>query len=282
MNSKKIILIIVVSCICLVMLIVAFLLGNKTKYYMNSGNIEIYGDYDKNDLDDEFFGVGNANIVFKNENISITGFGVSVDEDGIIINSSGIFVLSGKTSQKKILIDVNDNSYVKIILNGLELTNYNECPILIKNAKKTIITLVNGTRNIINDFRCEIKDGNDAALVSSSKLTINGNGVLEINTKETKGILSFGNLKILESNLNINSINSGIYVNGDFSLKNSNLVVTTGKSGVVSKAYDGAESSGSIIIENGNVKIDNKKGIEKFLADNYISISNSNVYTTSL
>ena len=65
MNSKKIILIIVVSCICLIMLIIAFLLGNKTKYYMNSGNIEIYGDYDKNDLDDEFFGVGNANIVFK-------------------------------------------------------------------------------------------------------------------------------------------------------------------------------------------------------------------------
>lgn len=282
MNSKKIILIIVVSSICLIMLIVAFLLGNKTKYYMNSGNIEIYENYDKSDLDDEFFGVGNANIVFKNENISITGFGVSVDEDGIIINSSGIFVLSGKTSQKKILIDVKDNSYVKLILNGLELTNYNECPVLIKNAKKVIITLVDGTRNVINDFRCEVKDDNDAALVSNSKLTINGNGVLEISTKETKGILSFCDLKILESNLNINSINSSIYVHGNFSLKNSNLVVTTEENGVVSKAYDGAENSGKIIIENGNVKIDNKKGIEKFLADNYISISNSNVYSTSL
>ena len=282
MNSKKIILIIVVSSICLIMLIVAFLLGNKTKYYMNSGNIEIYENYDKSDLDDEFFGVGNANIVFKNENISITGFGVSIDEDGIIINSSGIFILSGKTSQKKILIDVNDNSYVKLILIGLELTNYNECPILIKNAKKVIITLVDGTRNVINDFRCEVKDDNDAALVSNSKLTINGNGVLEINTKETKGILSFGDLKILKSNLNINSINSGVYVNGDFSLKNSNLVVKTEENGVVSKAYDGAENSGKIIIENGNVKIDNKRGIEKFLADNYISISNSNVYSTSL
>ena len=88
-------------------------------------------------------------------------------------------------------------------------------PIYVANAEKTVITLAEGTENIVSDGAsyifpdAEIDEPN-AAVFSNDDLTINGSGSLTVNASYNNGITSKDDLLIAGGNVTVNALNDGI------------------------------------------------------------------------
>jgi hypothetical protein len=80
----------------------------------------------------------------------------------------------------------------------------------VSNADKTVITLADGTENVVTDgavyvFPDAETDEPNAAIFSKDDLTINGNGSLIVNANYNNGIASKDDLKITSGAITANA-----------------------------------------------------------------------------
>src|SRR5690606_31379820 len=91
---------------------------------------------------------------------------------------------------------------VRVVLNGVELNDKDNAPFNIVEAGKVIVTLQEGTQNILSDgadyvYADAAADEPDAALFSKADLVINGTGALEVDGNYKDGIASKDDLLIV-------------------------------------------------------------------------------------
>ena len=86
---------------------------------------------------------------------------------------------------------------MKLVLNGADITCSTSAPIYVASARKTIITLAEGTENRVTDGGAYVledaaSDEPNAAIYSKSDLTINGGGSLTVTGNYNNGISKQG------------------------------------------------------------------------------------------
>lgn len=190
--------------------------------------------------------------------IKVQGNGASTAENKVTISKAGTYVLSGKLEDGQIIVDTKDSAAIRLILNGVEIKAMQNAPVYVKSAGKVVISLEEGTQNIITDTAnyvfAEGEDEPNAALFSKADLTINGTGTLTVNGNYEDAIVTKDRLKIMEGNLIINCQDDGIRGKDMVAIKNGDFTIISGGDAIKSTNSNNADK-GFILIENGVFKI---------------------------
>jgi formylmethanofuran dehydrogenase subunit C len=136
-------------------------------------------DYDDDDFETNASEADVSFISLEGETITLTGVGAEVSSSTVTITSAGTYRISGTLNDGQIIVDTADSDSVVPILDGVDLTSTTSAPIYVRSADKTIITLADGTQNIVTDGTSYVFDDAeagepDAAIFSKDDLTING------------------------------------------------------------------------------------------------------------
>lgn len=104
------------------------------------------------------------------------------------------------------------NDKVKLILNGLELSNTSVSPVYVANVgDECVITVKAGSVNTITDgTNYTNEDGSVGAIYSCDDLKIKGKGTLNVNANCGDGIVSKNDLRIFNGTINVNAADDAI------------------------------------------------------------------------
>jgi hypothetical protein len=215
--------------------------------------------YDDNDEDASWNNTDLTYIRLKGTEIAVDGPGAVVDGNKIAITSEGTYYITGTLDDGQIVVKTDDKDTVRIILYGVDITCSTGAPIYTYNAKKTVITLAEGTENYITDgdtytFADSTSDEPNAAIFSKDDLTINGTGSLTVNANYHNGIQGKDDLKITGGTIIVTAVNDGIKGRDSIAIKNANITVNAGGDGMQS-TNDGDAEKGYIVMESGKVNI---------------------------
>ena len=231
------------------------------------------------DTNSDYSEEGSTKIEFSQDQASVKGVGASAQGADVRIGANGTYILSGSSANGSIIIDAGKNE-VKLVFNGLSLANSDGPAILIKNAKKVIITLADGSNNLISDGSSYVLyEGNatvDGAIFSKSALVINGTGALTVNGNNAHGIVVKDGLTIAGGDLNVKSSGVGICGKDYIKVSNSNIKINAGTDGLrsdniedvdlgyiyvqsgtfdITSANDAIQAYGIVSVEGGSFKI---------------------------
>jgi hypothetical protein len=212
-------------------------------------------------------------IALSDQSAQISGNGANASNGEVTITTPGTYVLSGTLKDGCIHVDTADKGTVRLILNGANITSNTTAPILVTDAKKVLVTIVDGTINTINDSKRSTTESEDysAAIYSKSDLVFNGNGSLTVNAGYKNGIKSTDDLKFVSGNVSINSTEDGMIGKDLLGIKDGTYKIQAGCDGMKT-TYDTDTSKGNLILENGTYTItSNNDGIQ---AENVLVINN--------
>lgn len=213
---------------------------------------------------------------------TVEGDGVEVKESTITITKAGIYVLSGTLTDGQILIDNEDKGIVRLVLNGVDISNGDNPAIYSKKTGKTIISIEEGTVNTLTDgkeYSLEnSEDEPDATLFSKNDLTINGSGKLTVNGNYSKGIKTKDDLKITGGDIEVKSVDNGIVGRDLVAVNSGNITINAGGDGIKS-TNDTDTTKGFIAIEGGKFNIEAEQdGIQ---AETYLLIEDGEFNITA-
>ena len=243
---------------------------------MENGQITdavITPEYDEEDLDDSYNDLDLTAIQLNGKAITYEGSGVVIEGSLMTITSGGAYLISGVLDDGQIVVDTQDKEIVRLILDGANITSTTSAPIYVRNAEKTIITLVESTNNVVTDATAYIlEEGEepDAAVFSNDDLTINGSGSLTVFANNNNGIDSDDDLIIISGTISVTSVNDGIKGRDSVTVKDGEISVNAGGDGMQAN-NDVDEGEGNIIIEGGDFEITaDEDGIQ---AENILLVS---------
>lgn len=191
---------------------------------------------------------------------TVNGEGLDVQGSIVTISKSGVYEITGSLTNGSIVVDVNrdnDDGTVFLVLNGATIQSQTSAPIYIKNSKKAVILLENGTENSVaggSDYVVNEDGEPSAAIFSKSDLTITGGGKLTVTADYNDGITSKDDLKITDGSLIVTSKADGIVGKDSVSVKNGSFEIIAGKDGIRS-TNETDEDKGNIVVENGQFTI---------------------------
>ena len=217
---------------------------------------------------------------------------VEVADKSATITCPGAYYITGESSDFQVVVNTpgtENEGNTGIYLYNATLKSSNS-PILVKNADKTVIHLVKGTTNVVEDGNGNHlfttvngkQDTAKAAIYSKDDLNIKGAGKLTVTGKFKNGIQSSNDLKIKNGDITVVANDDGLKGKGSLEISGGTLNITA-------KAGDGLESDecvenngafkdtvagkGFVEISGGNITIKgHKSGIK---AANYILVSDS-------
>ncbi|SDI54978.1 carbohydrate-binding domain-containing protein [Desulfosporosinus hippei] len=215
------------------------------------------------DEDDYYFDWKNSSyktIGLNGSSATVNGEGLDVQGSIVTISKSGVYEITGSLTNGSIVVDVNrdtDDGTVFLVLNGATIQSQTSAPIYIKNSKKAVILLENGTDNSVaggSDYVVNEDGEPSAAIFSKSDLTITGGGKLTVTADYNDGITSKDDLKITDGSLIVTSKADGIVGKDSVSIKNGSFEIIAGKDGIRS-TNETDEDNGNVVLENGEFTI---------------------------
>lgn len=169
------------------------------------------------------------------------------------IKAAGTYFVDGALTDGQIKVDADSKTaVVKIVLNGADIASKSSAPLFVKNCKKAVLIINDGTQNSLADGSENDKAG---VLFSKENLAIagatQGTGSLTITANATDGIKAKDGLVVKSGNITVNSAFDGI-VGKDFVLVHGG--------GITVKSYGDAlkstdTGSGFVIIEDGEFNL---------------------------
>lgn len=190
--------------------------------------------------------------------IQVTGSGTWASGSTVTIQKGGTYVVSGTLSDGQICIDADQNT-VHLVLDGVNLTSQTTAPIYRKDKGKTILTLAEGSRNVVQDqtpyqYAQAGEDEPDAPLFFKGDLTVNGTGTLEVAGNYQCGIRSKEHLMVVSGTVSIRSADDGLKGRESVVILGGNLDIQAGKDGIKSN-QDADDQAGFIWIDGGTITI---------------------------
>lgn len=188
----------------------------------------------------------------------IKGAGAKADGSKITISQEGIYLISGTLNDGQIIVDA-DGAKVQLVLSNATINCSNSSAIYAPNAKKTFITLADGTKNVLADgtsyiFADAEKSEPDAVIFSKDSLTINGTGELEITGNYNDGIHSKDDVVITGGKITVNAVGNAIKGKDYVAVADGELNLTAGQDGIKSTNIDDT-SLGFVYAEGGTFNI---------------------------
>ena len=152
-----------------------------------------------------------------------------------------------------IIVDSEDTDKTQIVLNGATIHNESGAALYIKQSDKVFLTLENGTENTLSSgesFEAIDEEEIDGVVYSKADLTLNGAGVLQVNSPGGHGIVSKDDLIITGGNYTIDAANHGLSANDMLGIADGDFTIVSGE--------DSIHCDLNIYIEGGAFEIDAK------------------------
>ena len=237
------------------------------------------------------------------------------DSDSYLITEPGIYVLTGQIAET-VIIDVGDED-VQLVLNNVSIETDIDSAILVLSGDDITISAPAGTDNYLSDSAVysDLYQDYNSAIFSDCDLVINGTGSISIEANYNNAIMTKDDLVIVQTTLDITSVDDGIIGKDSVSMEDVNITIACDGDGihttyesddpteVTDKGYmyiasgvytitsgsDGIDATSDIIIEDGTFEIlADSKGIKTdtniYVNGGYIEIDaqddglNANVY----
>ncbi len=223
---------------------------------------------------------------------------VTVAEKSATITCPGAYYVTGESSDFQVVVNTpaaEGEENTGIYLHNATLKSQN-APILVKNAKKTVLHLVKGTTNVVEDGNGNhlyekvngTQDTAKAAIYARDDLNIKGAGTLTVKGNFNNGIQCSNDLKIKNGNITVEAKENGIKGKGSLEISGGTLNITAKagdglESDECEEAPDGScakivEGKGIVEISGGNITI--KAGDDGIQAANYVLVSDSTEAST--
>lgn len=219
-----------------------------------SSESDLFSDRDLN----PDYSAPDTTITLTGDGAEIQGAGAKADGSKIIITDEGIYLISGTLNDGQIIVDA-DGEKVQLVLNNATINCSNSSAIYAPNAKKTFITLADGTKNVLSDgtsyiFADTEKNEPDAVIFSNDSLTINGTGELEITGNYNDGIHSKDDVVITGGKITVNAVGNAIKGKDYVAIADGEFNLTAGQDGIKSTNIDDT-SLGFVYVEGGTLNI---------------------------
>ncbi|MBN8637203.1 MAG: carbohydrate-binding domain-containing protein [Anaerolineae bacterium] len=191
--------------------------------------------------------------------ITVDGTGATANGSTVTITAAGNYSFSGSLTDGQIIVDTEDDGFVRLILNGVTISNSSSAPIYAANADDVMIVLADSTTNVITDspnyvFASAEEDEPNAAVFSMADLTIYGNGSLTVNANYNDGIASKDGLVIASGTITVNAVDDGVRGKDYLVIDTAALTISAGGDGLKSDNEEDA-GAGYIAITNGTFNI---------------------------
>lgn len=195
-------------------------------------------------------------ITLNGTSITSNSPNVSISGSKATITAAGNYKISGSLSNGQIVVDADNEDLVRLIFNGVNITNSSGSAILIEKSQKTIINLADGTQNTITDGStyANVADDPNAAIFSKSDLTVFGTGSLTVNGKYKDGITSKDGLLLKSGTITSTAVDDGIRGKDYLLVKGGTITVNSGGDGLKSD-NDANSAVGYILIEDGTIQV---------------------------
>ena len=181
----------------------------------------------------------------------------AANNETLTIDSEGVYIFSGSASNCTLRVDAGKEAKVQIVLKGTDITNDNFPCIYVVSAKKVFITTGENTENDLNVSGEFISDGDtntDAVIFAKDDITLNGLGVLNINSAKGNGITGKDDVKFTGGTYSIITDGNGIEARDSLSICDGTYSITSAKSAIRCKDKDDT-SKGSAYFSGGNFVI---------------------------
>ena len=222
---------------------------------------------------------------------------VEIAEKSATITCPGAYYVTGESTDFQVVVNTpgaENEGNTGIYLYNATLKS-SDAPILVKNADKTVIHLVKGTTNVVEDGNgnhlfTKINGAQDtakAAIYSRDDLNIKGAGTLTVKGKFRNGIQCSNDLKIKNGNITVEAEENAIKGKGSLQISGGTLNVTAKKGDglesdeceeVNNECKNIVEGKGIVEISGGNITIN--AGDDGIDAANFIRISDSTETST--
>ena len=203
-------------------------------------------------------------IILNNENTTINGEGASFSDSVLTISKGGSYLLKGRLSDGKIVVDLKEaGGRVFLRLGGITVRSSSDSPLSITSSNgETHIVLEENTVNELSDTSGESvrfkkdreKEYTPAVIFGKSNILLEGDGTLKITAKYKKGIYSERELEVLGGNIDIESANDALGAKNSIAFKGGTLDAVSGAQGIRTGKSDAGK--GSIYISGGSLKIE--------------------------
>lgn len=238
----------------------------KTSTSLPNSEIVIDKEFTEEDLNFKYDDHTATHITFDGINIKVSGDGATAKNGVLTISKGGTYVFTGTLSDGQVVVNANDPDKVHLVLKGVSITCSNNTPIYVKNADKTFITLVEKTENSLTNGVKHVKTGDkkvDGVIFSTADLTLNGNGILNIKTKDKHGIVSKEDLVITGGSYNITAVKDALYGKDCVKIKDGIFNISTVDGNGIQSKNDDDITKGYIYICGGDITVTNSdEGIE--------------------
>ena len=211
------------------------------------------------DDDDYTWNESNAiSIVLNGNSIECNSSTVCIDGTKATITSAGQYLISGTLTNGQIVVNTQDESAVKLLMNGVNINCSNTAPLYIYNAEKAVLVLLDNTENVFTDGSTYTfasgEDEPNATIYSKADLTIYGEGKLTVTGNYNDGITSKDGLIIKNANLSVTAKDDGIRGKDYLITNTSAFTINAGGDGIKSD-NDENSTAGYINIESGTFNI---------------------------
>ena len=197
---------------------------------------------------------GVTTVVLSDSGITVNGDGCDVREDRLKIEEAGTYEISGTLSDGYIYVNVDNESEVHIILNGVKVHNADSAAFYSKKAAKVTVTLAAGTENVFTDganyvFEPE-EDEPDATFFAKHDLVIEGEGKLKVVANYGDAIKGKDSLYINGGVIEIDAVDDGITGRDLLQITDGTITVRS-QSDAIKSSNDVDPTLGNVIIDGG-------------------------------
>ena len=176
------------------------------------------------------------------------------DGQTINITEEGTYIISGTASNCTIKVEVDTESKVQLVLNGVSITNENFPAIYVVSADKCFITSQGeNSLSVTGSFKADGDTNTDAVIFSKDDLVFNGTGTLTIHSGDN-GISGKDDIKFTGGTYNITSTNDSIEAKDNIYVYDGTFNITSSKDGFHSEDSDD-NSKGTLYIADGTFHI---------------------------
>ncbi len=188
------------------------------------------------DLDGNWDTDGAEFITLDDENTAVKGNGAYYADGVLHIVYAGKYVLSGTLTDGSVEINADGDDKVYILLDNAEIKNETGAALLIEQADKVILTLADGSENVLScgdRFSDDaVASGADGAVYSRDDLTVNGSGALTVTAGYKHGIVCNDDLKFTGGTIRITAAEDAVHANDSVRIQNASLELTAGDDGI--------------------------------------------------
>lgn len=220
-----------------------------------------------------------AVVKLSDTGIEISGSGCEADGSRLKIKEAGVYEISGTLSNGSIYVNVDNESEVHLIFNGVTIHNETSAAVFCKKVSKVTLTLADGSVNTLSDganyvFE-EEEDEPDATLYAKHDLVINGNGKLVVTSAYGDAVKGKDALYILEGTFEVTSAEDGI-VGRDLLYVADGTFTVNAASDALKANNDTDETLGNVVIDGGSFTLTAEDdGIH---AENILVVTDGNIH----